>query len=247
MYTLGGGVDPAARAGATATKPGTPKRNSPRYGVQPDWFGLGDRDLATHLVRTQMLQRRLPAVAGHRGVVRPVATGRAVAARQRRPVRDPRGDHRSGRRQPAGDPLPGVVGALPRPGAHAQLRVCRRRKGQRRTRSRRRRSPTPTSSCWRRPTRWSASAPSWRCPASAAALRVDHRPGRRLLPDHRRKAVARHGRRVPVRDRRGVHRRGGGPALRRPQRHRHTRRLAGRTRATRADDRRRRGASRSRC
>ncbi|MFY0405865.1 2-phospho-L-lactate transferase, partial [Solicola sp. PLA-1-18] len=25
------------------------------YGVQPDWFGLGDRDLATHLVRTQML------------------------------------------------------------------------------------------------------------------------------------------------------------------------------------------------
>src|ERR1700712_4949384 len=25
------------------------------YGVGPDWFGLGDRDLATHLVRTQML------------------------------------------------------------------------------------------------------------------------------------------------------------------------------------------------
>lgn len=31
-----------------------------RYGVQPDWFELGDRDLATHLVRTQMLQAGYP-------------------------------------------------------------------------------------------------------------------------------------------------------------------------------------------
>jgi LPPG:FO 2-phospho-L-lactate transferase len=31
-----------------------------RYGVQPDWFQLGDRDLATHLVRTQMLRAGYP-------------------------------------------------------------------------------------------------------------------------------------------------------------------------------------------
>ncbi|MGH3560283.1 MAG: 2-phospho-L-lactate transferase, partial [Mycobacterium sp.] len=31
-----------------------------RYGVQPDWFALGDRDLATHLVRTQALRSGYP-------------------------------------------------------------------------------------------------------------------------------------------------------------------------------------------
>src|SRR6185295_6703706 len=30
------------------------------YGVEPTWFGLGDRDLATHLVRTQMLDAGYP-------------------------------------------------------------------------------------------------------------------------------------------------------------------------------------------
>ena len=57
----------------------------------------------------------------------------------------------------------------------------------------------------------------------------DHRPDRRLLADHRRKAVARHGRCMPARDRGGVHRRGGGPALRRARRHRDIGRLAGAT------------------
>ena len=33
------------------------------YGVQPDWFGLGDRDLATHLVRSQMLRAGYPLSA----------------------------------------------------------------------------------------------------------------------------------------------------------------------------------------
>ena len=37
-----------------------PRRNSRAYGVQPDWFGLGDRDLATHLVRSQMLRAGYP-------------------------------------------------------------------------------------------------------------------------------------------------------------------------------------------
>src|SRR6476661_7603114 len=30
------------------------------YGVEPTWFGLGDRDVATHLVRTQMLEAGYP-------------------------------------------------------------------------------------------------------------------------------------------------------------------------------------------
>jgi LPPG:FO 2-phospho-L-lactate transferase len=33
------------------------------YGVEPTWFGLGDRDLATHLVRTQMLDAGYPLSA----------------------------------------------------------------------------------------------------------------------------------------------------------------------------------------
>ena len=33
------------------------------YGVEPSWFGLGDRDLATHLVRTQMLNAGYPLSA----------------------------------------------------------------------------------------------------------------------------------------------------------------------------------------
>src|SRR5262249_37000209 len=33
------------------------------YGVGPDWFGLGDRDFATHIVRTQMLGAGYPLSA----------------------------------------------------------------------------------------------------------------------------------------------------------------------------------------
>ena len=43
------------------------------YGVEPTWFGLGDRDVATHLVRTQMLDAGYPLSAGHRGPVRALA------------------------------------------------------------------------------------------------------------------------------------------------------------------------------
>src|SRR5690606_35639527 len=33
------------------------------YGAIPDWFGLGDRDIATHLIRTQMLRTGYPLSA----------------------------------------------------------------------------------------------------------------------------------------------------------------------------------------
>lgn len=55
MYTLGGGIDPE-RGWGHAGETWNCKAELAAYGVQPDWFGLGDKDLATHLVRTQMLQ-----------------------------------------------------------------------------------------------------------------------------------------------------------------------------------------------
>jgi LPPG:FO 2-phospho-L-lactate transferase len=54
MYTLGGGIDDErgwGREGETWNA----KEELAAYEVEPSWFGLGDRDLATHLVRTQML------------------------------------------------------------------------------------------------------------------------------------------------------------------------------------------------
>ena len=59
MYTLGGGVDPE-RGWGHRDETWHAKEELARYGVQPDWFGLGDRDLATHLVRTQMLRAGYP-------------------------------------------------------------------------------------------------------------------------------------------------------------------------------------------
>ncbi|EUA15412.1 FO 2-phospho-L-lactate transferase [Mycobacterium kansasii 732] len=59
MYTLGGGVDPQ-RGWGHRDETWHAKEELARYGVQPDWFQLGDRDLATHLVRTQMLRAGYP-------------------------------------------------------------------------------------------------------------------------------------------------------------------------------------------
>ena len=59
MYTLGGGVDPE-RGWGRSDETWHAKEELTRYGVQPDWFGLGDRDLATHLVRTQALRAGYP-------------------------------------------------------------------------------------------------------------------------------------------------------------------------------------------
>ncbi len=63
MYTLGGGIDDQRGWGRT-DETWNAKEELAAYGVEPSWFGLGDRDLATHLVRTQMLDAgyRLSAV-----------------------------------------------------------------------------------------------------------------------------------------------------------------------------------------
>ncbi len=62
MYTLGGGIEESqgwGRAGETYAVKG----ELAAYGMQPQWFGLGDRDLATHVVRTQMMAAGYPLSA----------------------------------------------------------------------------------------------------------------------------------------------------------------------------------------
>jgi LPPG:FO 2-phospho-L-lactate transferase len=62
MYTLGNGIDPERGWGRTA-ETWNAKEELAAYGVEPTWFGLGDRDIATHLVRTQMLDAGYPLSA----------------------------------------------------------------------------------------------------------------------------------------------------------------------------------------
>ncbi|MGZ8176483.1 2-phospho-L-lactate transferase [Williamsia sp. SKLECPSW1] len=54
MYTLGDGID-TDRGWGRRDESWHAKDELAAYGADPDWFGLGDRDLATHLIRTQML------------------------------------------------------------------------------------------------------------------------------------------------------------------------------------------------
>ncbi|GAA0526831.1 2-phospho-L-lactate transferase [Saccharopolyspora subtropica] len=55
MYTLGGGVD-SAKGWGRVDETWSVKEELAAYGVEPSWFGLGDRDIATHLVRSRMLR-----------------------------------------------------------------------------------------------------------------------------------------------------------------------------------------------
>jgi LPPG:FO 2-phospho-L-lactate transferase len=59
MYTLGGASD-LVRGWGRADESWRVKDELAAYGVEPSWFGLGDLDLATHLVRTQMLDAGYP-------------------------------------------------------------------------------------------------------------------------------------------------------------------------------------------
>jgi LPPG:FO 2-phospho-L-lactate transferase len=62
MYTLGGGISEEqgwGRAGDTFAV----LEELAAYGAGPGWFGLGDRDVATHIARTSMLSDGLPLSA----------------------------------------------------------------------------------------------------------------------------------------------------------------------------------------
>ncbi len=62
MYTLGGGID-TERGWGRADETWHVKDELAAYGVEPTWFGLGDRDLGTHVVRTEMLAAGYPLSA----------------------------------------------------------------------------------------------------------------------------------------------------------------------------------------
>lgn len=62
MYTLGGGIHQEQGWGR-ADETFTVKEELAAYGVGPEWFGLGDRDFATHIVRTQMIGAGYPLSA----------------------------------------------------------------------------------------------------------------------------------------------------------------------------------------
>jgi LPPG:FO 2-phospho-L-lactate transferase len=59
MYTLGRGADPV-RGWGREDESWRVMEEFAAYGVEPTWFSLGDRDVGTHLVRTQMLNAGYP-------------------------------------------------------------------------------------------------------------------------------------------------------------------------------------------
>lgn len=59
MYSLGDGID-LERGWGRADESWQVSAELRVYQVEPSWFGLGDRDIATHLVRTQMLDAGYP-------------------------------------------------------------------------------------------------------------------------------------------------------------------------------------------
>src|SRR5947208_17123496 len=58
MYTLGGGIS-AERGWGREDESFRVRDELTTYGAEPAWFGLGDRDLATHLLRSQWLAEGL--------------------------------------------------------------------------------------------------------------------------------------------------------------------------------------------
>jgi len=59
MYTLGGGIN-AEQGWGRANEAFTLRDELAAYGAEPSWFTLGDRDFATHIVRTQLLAEGKP-------------------------------------------------------------------------------------------------------------------------------------------------------------------------------------------
>jgi LPPG:FO 2-phospho-L-lactate transferase len=65
MYTLGGGIDEEQGWGRT-DESHVVQSELTAYGAGPSWFSLGDRDFATHIIRTSMLSAGLPLSAATR-------------------------------------------------------------------------------------------------------------------------------------------------------------------------------------
>ena len=89
MYTLGGGINEDQGWGR-ADETFSVRDELAAYGAGPSWFTLGDRDFATHIVRSQLLAEGKPLSEVTRSAVRALAAGRRAAADVRRHDRDPR-------------------------------------------------------------------------------------------------------------------------------------------------------------
>ena len=62
MYTLGGGINEGQGWGR-AEETFAVRAELAAYGASPDWFTLGDRDFATHILRSQLLAEGQPLSA----------------------------------------------------------------------------------------------------------------------------------------------------------------------------------------
>src|SRR6202042_3654983 len=62
MYTLGGGINPEQGWGR-ADETFSVGQELAAYGAEPTWFTLGDRDFATHILRSQLLAAGQPLSA----------------------------------------------------------------------------------------------------------------------------------------------------------------------------------------
>ncbi len=114
MYTIGGGVH-SEQGWGRADETFTTMAELAAYGVEPQWFSLGDRDLATHVVRTQMLSgyplSAVTAALSQRWLADlPVPVTLLPMTDDRVETHVVVDDPERGR---AGHALPGVVGALP--------------------------------------------------------------------------------------------------------------------------------------
>ena len=216
VYTLGGGID-EERGWGRAGESWTVKEELAAYGADPDWFGLGDRDLATHLIRTRMLDAGYPLSAVTAALADRWQPGVTVL-----PMSDQRvethvvvADPDTGRQQaihfqewwvrhraalePAAFVQVGVDDARPAPGV-TEAFAARRRRPARAVQPGGLDRDDPRRA---RPARRAAGLP---------------RPHRRRLADRRGRRRARHGRPLPARPGHRGQRRGRGPALRRPRR-----------------------------
>ena len=218
MYTLGGGIHEEQGWGR-AEETFAVKGELAAYGLEPQWFGLGDRDVATHVVRTLMLDQGYPL-----SQVTEALCARWEPGVRLLPMSDDRVETHvviEDEDGPPGDPLPGVVGtAARRPSLPLQfvpVGAERRQAGPGGPRGarRRRRRPAPAV----QPGGLDRHDP--RRARRAGRPRRHLRPGRRGVPDRRRGARPRHGRRLPDRPgHRDVRTRRGRPL------HRAARRLA---------------------
>ncbi len=77
MYTLGGGINDEQGWGR-ADETFSVREELAAYGAEPSWFTLGDRDFATHILRSQLLAVRHAALRGHQRALRAVEAGRGA-------------------------------------------------------------------------------------------------------------------------------------------------------------------------